>query len=384
MNVLLLTDYPPELERAPSSRLLFLGCEMAKDGHHVRVVGSATANQAGMAGIEVSAVQHVGQGGLKQAMFPFRSQVRREIANSDAIVVRGYWIGFFSLWLARRLKKRVRICDFHGFVWQEQRGNGRWLRAFVTRILETWALRFATTIVCVSEGVKKGLDQRFREKAIVLENGVQCAAFDVGCASGRASDVRQKLGLAETGPVFAMVAHSGPWLDLKVVVKAAALVQGVDIVIAGDGAGLEEAKAGCLRENIRNVRFPGIVSQADVRTLLTEVCAGCLCPYDAAWIHANEPNFFASRKVKEYLAAGRPVIVSDVAGRGEFLVNGETCLTFRAGDASDLAGKMKHVIESPEAAMKIGSAARVKAKEFDWAALYKSSGLRGLLAQVHE
>jgi glycosyltransferase involved in cell wall biosynthesis len=249
------------------------------------------------------------------------------------------------------------------------------MRAVGTRLIEHASLRLCTTVLAVSHGVKSCLPHANVAGTVVIENGVDWGAFASESPVEATAALRQKLGVSSDGAVFAMVAHSGPWLDLETVVSAAALVPEVEIVLAGDGEELEKARGTASARGMGNMRFPGVLSHDDIRVLLGGVCLGCLCPYAASWIFSSKPGFFSSRKIKEYMAAGRAVVVSDVPGRGDFLVDGETCLTYPAGSAGALAERIRRVANDPALAQRIGCAARNKAKEFDWSELYARSGL---------
>jgi glycosyltransferase involved in cell wall biosynthesis len=66
----------------------------------------------------------------------------------------------------------------------------------------------------------------------------------------------------------------------------------------------------------------------------------------------------------EALAAGLPVIASDLGGMHEIVSHGRTGLLFRAGDADDLLARVYELLDSPEllAAMQVGCRAEYEAK----------------------
>lgn len=61
----------------------------------------------------------------------------------------------------------------------------------------------------------------------------------------------------------------------------------------------------------------------------------------------------------EQMARGRPVIAADVAGLDE--VVGDAGLKFRAGDAVDLAARMRQVLEEPPLAERLSRLGRERA-----------------------
>ncbi len=381
MKVLLLTDCPPVWNLAPASRLLCLAREIARDEHRVRVLGSRTDTPATVQGVEVLALPSGARGGLRQAVFSFRRGVRDNLRWADALIVRGYWLAFWLFLSSAMQGKAIRIYDFHGFVWKEQRFCGRWARSLTTRFLEHMGLRLSSHVLCVSNGVQDELPLSLRPKASVLENGVQADAPEAGPAdSAEVARLRDKLGLTSGLPVYAIVGHLGPWVNIKETVRAASKLAGsVELVVIGDGPSVREAEAEKIALSADNVRLAGRLLHEEMTLFLRHLCFACISPYDGSWVCSQKPNFFASRKVKEYFAAGKPVIVSDVRGRGDFLVDGETCLLYPAGDSHALAEKMKALVADKPLAAKLGQNGRKLAEKFSWTRLYRESSLPRLL-----
>lgn len=381
VRVLLLTEYAPAWDTAPASRLLHLAREIARAGHEARVVGSATkGTPPRVEGVSVHALPHDATGPAR-AIFPFRRAVRQQLHWCDALLVRGYWVGFWPLLYSAVVRRQVRIYDFHGFVWKEQLQDGRPFRSLSTRILERLALVFSTTITVVSQGTMDELDARSRNKALLLPNAISIAEFEKCPDVAATRSVCEKIGLQRGRTVFVAVAHFGPWLDAAEPVRAVAELAGeATLLLIGDGPGIDQARAERGRLEIENVCFAGRLSHTEVTTILCSVADACLCPYSGQWVHAHTPGFFASRKIMEYLAAGKPVIVSDVGGRPAFLAHGKNCLVYRAGDAHSLALAMKQVVQHGQAVSDLARNARHLAKNFTWSHSFVDSGLADTIA----
>jgi glycosyltransferase involved in cell wall biosynthesis len=72
-------------------------------------------------------------------------------------------------------------------------------------------------------------------------------------------------------------------------------------------------------------------------------------------------------KVLEYMASGKPVVVSKIGGMAEMIKDGETGLHFQAGDPADLAAKILSVKRDPQLAGRLGDNARRESMAFDYA-----------------
>jgi len=70
--------------------------------------------------------------------------------------------------------------------------------------------------------------------------------------------------------------------------------------------------------------------------------------------------------VLEAMAAGLPVVASDVGGVGEVVVDGETGLLVPPGDETALEQALRQLIASPDLRRRLGDAGRTRAeREFD-------------------
>jgi glycosyltransferase involved in cell wall biosynthesis len=68
-----------------------------------------------------------------------------------------------------------------------------------------------------------------------------------------------------------------------------------------------------------------------------------------------------SLALMEAMAARLPIVASRVGGNPELVREGESGLLFTAGDAEDLAGKLKLLLDSPARAESMGVRARERA-----------------------
>ena len=132
----------------------------------------------------------------------------------------------------------------------------------------------------------------------------------------------------------------------------------LDIYGRGEEAFVEGLKAEVKRNGLsRAVSFRGSVTASSTAALLRS--------YDGLVFPSEWDEPFA-RTVLEAMASGLAVIGTTTGGTGEILQDGETGLTFEAGDAASLAGAITKLARDPALADRLRAAARqVVAEGYD-------------------
>jgi glycosyltransferase involved in cell wall biosynthesis len=188
-------------------------------------------------------------------------------------------------------------------------------------------------------------------KITVIRNGVPLERFARTAEAVELPDGgRSPGGLARV----LTLARLHPQKGLVHLIEAACLVPEAEFLIAGDGPQRAEleAKARALGVSTR-VRFLG--HRSDVSTLLQTCDVFVL------------PSLFEGLPlaVLEAMAAGRPIVASDVSGVREAIVHRETGLLVPAARADELARAIRLLISQPTLARRLGEQARrVAAREF--------------------
>ncbi len=95
----------------------------------------------------------------------------------------------------------------------------------------------------------------------------------------------------------------------------------------------------------------------------------CVSPW------ANEDIFLekSARKTYEYLAAGKPIIVSNVVGKEQFLVENRNCLLYEPGNAISLLKNIEKLIDNIELSKEISYNNKELAKKFTWDRVIENS-----------
>ena len=365
-RIVFITDLPLELEFAPVSRLVHLARCASADGFEIELIGCQGSPELVSEEFDITHLP-IRSPGKSQAQVPFRREVRRSIKAADAVVVRGYWVAFFTLLLSAWYRVPVRILDFHGSTWREKKKYS--LLSMMTRLMEANSFVWATHIVAVSRGVQKHVPKRSQVKCSVLGNGIDLESFSN--TELVMSPALEQLGTLDSIQV-GIVAHFGNWLELDTLNKAIQLMEApVHVTLIGEGELLESASY------LTNSYFSrlGKQSHSQVLSYLTRICDIAIVPYNASFAGSQRAGFFASRKTREYLAAGLPVVAPSIPGIDPLLEDGVNALLYEPGSAESLAGIISKLVADGELREELGRAGRDKVGTVTWGALYRSSSL---------
>jgi glycosyltransferase involved in cell wall biosynthesis len=210
-------------------------------------------------------------------------------------------------------------------------------------------LRYADWVVAVSPAVR---DHALRlgvnpERILLLPNGVDPELFHSGHDG---ASIRRRHGL-EGGFVAGFCGSLKPWHGVHVlldaVARAAEQVAGLRLLIVGDGPERE-----FLAERARalgiggRVRFTGAVPHDSVAEHLA-ACDALVAPYVSM-----DSFYFSPLKLAEYVASGRWVVASAVAGLPGFVTGNPAVRWVTPGDAEALAQALADLARhAPEPAM---------------------------------
>jgi len=238
-------------------------------------------------------------------------------------------------------ERALRRGSYSGSLAEFQHASG--VRLSLMRRTRTAALRRAEHVVCPSEflhglALEWGLPPN---QVSVLPNPVP----DVPALAQRA-ELRKRYGVE--GPMLAFAGRLTAAKSLDVALTALAEVDGVSLLIAGDGEqrrALEE-RAHQLRLNGR-ARFLGRQQSLGVLELLRAA--------DAAVLSSSWENF--PHTVLEALAVGTPVISTAVGGVGEVVRDGENGLLVPPRDPDALAAAVRRFFADEQLRERLRSAA---------------------------
>jgi glycosyltransferase involved in cell wall biosynthesis len=159
------------------------------------------------------------------------------------------------------------------------------------------------------------------------------------------------------------------WKGLEIALAALVRVPAASLSIVGGVVGSEpwnQLTQLVERLNLNGrVQFLGLVPQQGLRPLLATAVAGLL-PLDGAYSLAS--RYTCPLKMLEYMAAGLPVIASDLPSVREFTRDGQEALLTPPGDVTALAGAMQRLCSEPALVELLGAAGRQAALAHTWLA----------------
>jgi glycosyltransferase involved in cell wall biosynthesis len=157
----------------------------------------------------------------------------------------------------------------------------------------------------------------------------------------RAAALAERLGVAD-GPVLGYIGSFSHYEGLPFLIEAmpeiALRVPGVKLILAGSGRDEEAVRAAARRAG-PSVVMLGRVPQAQVRDLYTLLTALVL-PRQRMRI----TELVTPLKPLEAMAAGIPVLASDVGGHAELIADGRTGLLFKAESRDSLVEQAVRIV----------------------------------------
>jgi glycosyltransferase involved in cell wall biosynthesis len=264
----------------------------------------------------------------------------------DLLHVNSYVPGNYARLAAALMQVPIVIDHWHGFT----RFNAK--RRFICRVLG----RFTDLSLAVSRGVRDYLVRQGGlnpAKVRVVANGVDVAAID---AARPGPLVRRALGLPEGSMVIGLVGRLDHWgkghQELFTAMAQIKERHPVHALIVGGGRRIDEVRQ--VAESLGlagEVHFLG--PRHDVPDLLNAMDLFVLPSYSEG----------VSLALLEAMAAGLPVIATQVGGLPEVVTDGDNGLLIPPRDAGALAGALTRLLEAPELAKKLGQNASQHVRE---------------------
>lgn len=393
MRILYFADIRFPLERANGIQTMETCHALAVRGHTVQLVvrpDTHTPARDPIAYYGLPAERHLviervptaGRGGLAARLAYLAFAAGRAQGRSRAEVVFTRDLGVASL--MTRLPAGARpplVYESHGYapdvaaalpdlIATAHKPSAGKLRRLAGRELRVW--RLADGYVTITRGLAGEMARRFGERPhlAVVPDGVRID-------TAREPNVHAEPGLP---PVVAYVGHLYAWKGVDILLEAIGRLPEVHgLIVGGLEAEPDLARLKSLAARLgieKRVTFTGLVEPPRVPDLLRRATVLAL-PNTAS---AISTQFTSPLKLFEYMAAGRPIVASNLPALGEVLEDGVNALLVAAGDADALAAAIRRLVDDPALGRRLAAASLKAAPNYGWNT--RAERIEALLADV--
>ncbi len=278
------------------------------------------------------------------------ARARRWIKDSDLDILHvhepsGPTLGLLSVWVA----EGPIVATWHASI----RSSRRELNA--TAPLVRSATEKIRARIAVSEYARRSMVEYTGGDAVLIPNGVDCSLY-VGDeplpGRSRGHDTLMFLGRIDEP-------RKGLPTLIDALPRVAAAFPEVKLLVAGPG-NIAEVRAGLAPGIAERVEFLGLVSQEDKARALHS---------SDIYVAPNNGGESFGIILLEAMAAGTPVVASDIEAFQRVLDDGRAGVTFRNGDSEDLADRLIELLGDPERRAELHRMGYLRSAEFDWSSV---------------
>jgi glycosyltransferase involved in cell wall biosynthesis len=222
----------------------------------------------------------------------------------------------------------------------------------ILRFLKRYTTGYLANAKAVAE-ITSSLEGVEPEKIEVIYNGMYLNRFESISPELKARQ-RAQWGIEENELLIGLVGNLRPVKNIGFLIKAAAELcrvhSNLKFVVIGEGP-----DRGILQKEIDDL---GLDSRFRLAGSFNDVIP-CLAAFDIGVLCSKAEGF--SNSVIEYMAAGLPVVASDVGGNAEAISHKENGMIYALDSPNGLIDSLAYLIENKEIAREYGRKARAAA-----------------------
>ncbi|MBD3202964.1 glycosyltransferase [Candidatus Woesearchaeota archaeon] len=356
MNILFITKEIMNLNEAPPSRILNFK-KILEKYHEVYIIASGSQ----LKDRKIKSIP------IKLNNF-FISQIYKIIMlfyslnfilkyKIDYVITREYYYVVMLYVFSRILGFEI-IYDMHCFRYKELKVENKKVKAGIMKHFEILSHKLADHIIAVSKGIYEDLSVQLKKKSLIIYNGVNLKEFSNKNSSAK---ILEKYGISKNKKIVGFIGNWMEWVDVSSLLKSSEkFKKNIKLVVVGEC--YKKISIDELEKKYPDVVFTGRIPHKDVVLLLNHFDV-CVLPYKKADVLKH----LSIRKTFEYLAAGKPIIMSDSnISEKDFLREGKNYILYEAENASDLAKKVNNLLGNKKMMNKISKNNLMISKKFSW------------------
>lgn len=261
----------------------------------------------------------------------------------DVIQTSDFYTNVFGMFAGRLAKTPVRIAA------KRETGTKTGAQSFIERR----AFSFADAIVVNAGAVKKHLIESGikAEKIKVIYNGLNLERLN---ATQNQATILREFNLPDEPDLrfVTIIANfrsdvKNQKMFLRAARKTTEKIPNARFILAGEGELLDEAKTYAAELGIADeTSFTGACANVAALLAVSDVCV----------LSSRTEGF--SNSILEYMAAGKPVIATNVGGASEAIIENETGFLVASDDDETMARRLIELLSDAEKAVKMGTRGR--------------------------
>ena len=353
MKVALVSPYDLAVPGGVNVHITYLAEHFRALGHAVRVVGPASGPPVMGSEPDVIAVGrptalHASGSIVRITLDPrVGGQVRAilDAERFDVVHVHEPLMPLLPITFLR-FSEAVNVGTFHA-----AREGGNRLYQYSSRLLRRWFRRLDGKIA-VSPAAERLVSRYFAGYYNIIPNGVALARFTDQPPLPQFRD-----GCRNILFVGRMEKRKGLKYLLRAFIRVKAQMPDVRLIVVGDGklrAGYERSMQ---RAGVEDVVFTGYVPDDELPRYYASADVFCA---------PNTGNESQGYTLLEAMAAGKPVVASNIEGFADVITHGVEGFLVLPKDADALAVSLVHMLADNEARAAMARRARARAEEFGW------------------
>ena len=219
-------------------------------------------------------------------------------------------------------------------------------------------LRRAGKVFVITQSLKTLLKEKIKIESDVIPDGVDLKLFQNNVSK---RDARNKLGIKDNKKIIMYTGHLYPWKGVHTLAKAAKNLPEYTFMFIGG----TENDAKHFREQYEEVKNIEIINHVEHAQIPTYLKAADIVVLPNSAKSRFSTHFTSPLKLFEYMAAGIPIIASDLPTIRE-VISDDSAFFFQADDHNHLSKVINDVMSSIDDAQKKASIASEVVKDYTW------------------